>query len=380
MAAGRSDASRYFDYRRSPLADSQHGREFEISRRLAGKTMTFRIRTIFASVALSASVVAGPLAAQRPTDATPAYGPELEGFDYPYPIQRFAFTSQRQSLQMAYLDVKPDRPNGQTAVLLHGKNFCAATWEPTIKDLVAAGYRVIAPDQIGFCKSSKPAAYQFTFKQLAGNTHELLAKLGIEKAVVIGHSTGGMLAAHYSLIYPQDVSHLVLVNPVGLEDWSAKGVPPISVDQWYARELKTNADGIRAYEKSTYYAGKWEDRYERAVQMLAGLNNGPGKEAVAWDSALIYDMIITQPVLYRFGEISVPTLLMIGQKDTTAIAKDFAPPELRPKLGNYPELGKAAAKAIPGAKLIEFPDYGHAPQMTDPEGFDKALIAGISKS
>jgi pimeloyl-ACP methyl ester carboxylesterase len=238
---------------------------------------------------------------------------------------------------------------------------------------------VIAPDQIGFCKSSKPAAYQFTFKQLAGNTHELLAKLGIEKPVVVGHSTGGMLAAHYALIYPNDVSHLVLVNPVGLEDWSAKGVPPISVDQWYARELKTNADGIRAYEKSTYYAGKWEDRYERAVDMLAGLNNGPGKEAVAWDSALIYDMIVTEPVVYRFGQISVPTLLMIGQKDTTAIAKDFAPAELRPKLGNYPELGKAAAKAIPGAKLVEFPEFGHAPQMTDPEGFDKALIAGISK-
>lgn len=96
--------------------------------------------------------------------------------------------------------------------------------------------------------------------------------------------------------------------------------------------------------------------------------------------ALIYDMIMTEPVLYRFGQISVPTLLMIGQKDTTAVAKEFAPPELRPKLGNYPELGKAAAKAIPGAKLIEFPEYGHAPQMTNPEGFDKALIDGISKS
>jgi pimeloyl-ACP methyl ester carboxylesterase len=341
--------------------------------------MKFRSWKIFASVALSAWVM-GPLAAQQPAEKAPAYGPELEGFDYPFPVEHFTFTSQRQPLQMAYLDVKPDRPNGQTAVLLHGKNFCAATWEPTIRDLVAAGYRVIAPDQIGFCKSSKPAGYQFTFRQLAENTHDLLARLGIEKPVVIGHSTGGMLAAHYALIYPKDVGHLVLVNPVGLEDWSAKGVPPISVDQWYARELKTNADGIRAYEKSTYYAGKWEDRYERAVDMLAGLNNGPGKEAVAWDSALLYDMIMTEPVLYRLGEIAVPTLLMIGQKDTTAIAKDFAPPELRSKLGNYPELGKMAAKAIPGAKLVEFPEYGHAPQMTDPEGFDKALIAGISGS
>jgi len=71
---------------------------------------------------------------------------------------------------------------------------------------------------------------------------------------------------------------------------------------------------------------------------------------------------------------------MIGQKDATAVAKDFASPELRPKLGNYPELGKAAAKAIPGAKLIEFPEFGHAPQVTDPGGVDKALIEGISKS
>ncbi len=102
--------------------------------------------------------------------------------------------------------------------------------------------------------------------------------------------------------------------------------------------------------------------------MLAGLNAGPGKEAVAWDSALLYDMILTQPVVYRLPQIAVPTLLMIGQKDNTAIGKDLAPPEMRASLGNYPELGKAAAKAIPGAKLVEFPALGHAPQMSDPRG------------
>jgi len=312
------------------------------------------------------------------SDAAPVYGPELEGFDYPFPVERFTFTSQRQPLQMAYLDVMPEKPNGQTVVLLHGKNFCSATWEATIRSVAAAGYRVVAPDQIGFCKSSKPSAYQFSFKELAFNTHALLAKLGVEKPIVVGHSTGGMLAAHYALLYPNEVSKLVLVNPVGLEDWTAKGVPPISVDQWYKRELATNAERIRSYERSTYYAGQWEDRYERWVQMLAGLNAGPGKEAVAWDSALLYDMIITEPVLYRFKDIAVPTLLMIGQKDTTAIAKDLAPAELRPKLGDYPVLGKEAAKAIPGAKLIEFPSLGHAPQMSDPENFNKELIAWIA--
>jgi pimeloyl-ACP methyl ester carboxylesterase len=339
--------------------------------------MNFSVRIFVAGLALSALTM-GAASAQQPSEQGPAFGPELEGFDYPFPVERFSLTSQRQPLQMAYLDVQPDRPNGRTVVLLHGKNFCSATWEPTIKHLAAAGYRVVAPDQIGFCKSSKPAAYQFTFKELAGNTHALLARLGVVKPVVVGHSTGGMLAAHYTLLYPDDVSRLVLVNPVGLEDGYAKGIPAISVDQWYARELKTNADAIRAYEKSTYYAGQWQDRYERWVQMLAGLNRGPGKELVAWNSALLYDMIMTQPVLYRFGDIAVPTLLMIGQKDTTAVGKDLAPPELRPRLGNYPELGKAAARAIPGARLVEFPDLGHAPQMSDPEGFGKALLAGIS--
>ena len=83
---------------------------------------------------------------------------------------------------MAYMDVKPAAPNGGTVVLLHGKNFCAATWQDTIGALSEAGYRVIAPDQIGFCKSTKPAHYQYSFQQLAGNTHALLASLGIGHA------------------------------------------------------------------------------------------------------------------------------------------------------------------------------------------------------
>ncbi|MBB5467942.1 pimeloyl-ACP methyl ester carboxylesterase [Paraburkholderia sp. CI2] len=70
----------------------------------------------------------------------------------------------------------------------------------------------------------------------------------------------------------------------------------------------------------------------------------------------------------------MPTLLLIGQKDTTAIGKDASPPEVRAKIGRYPELGKEAAKAIPHATLIEFPELGHAPQMQDPQAFHKALL------
>ena len=311
-------------------------------------------------------------------NAGPAYGPELQGFNYPAPVERFDFTSQGVPLQMAYMDVKPAHPNGRTAVLLHGKNFCAATWEATIHRLSDAGYRVIAPDQIGFCKSSKPEHYQYSFQQLARNTHALLESLGVNDVTLIGHSTGGMLAIRYALMYPHATQQLVLVNPIGLEDWKAKGVPSLSVDQWYERELKTSADGIRRYEQTTYYVGQWRADYEPWVQMLAGMYRGPGKQIVAWNSALLDDMIYTQPVVYELGQLSMPTLLLIGQKDTTAIGKDAAPPEVRAKIGHYPELGKAAAKAIPHATLVEFAGLGHAPQMQDPQAFHQALLEGMA--
>jgi pimeloyl-ACP methyl ester carboxylesterase len=330
------------------------------------------MRRIYLGVILAAGLACGTHAAEPS-----AYGPELQGFDYPAPVSHYHLTSQGNDLDMAYLDVAPARPNGRTAVLLHGKNFCAATWQATIQVLSNAGYRVIAPDQIGFCKSSKPAHYQFTFQQLAGNTHALLASLGVTDATIIGHSTGGMLGIRYALMYPAEVDQLVLVDPIGLEDWKAKGVPWQSVDAWYAQELRTTADAIRDYERATYYAGTWQPQYETWVQMLAGMYRGPGRAAVAWDSALLYDMIYTQPVYYELEHLSMPVLLMIGDKDTTAIGKALAPPDIRPTLGNYPALGKAAAARMPHARLIEFPDLGHAPQIQAPERFHQALLSGL---
>ena len=330
--------------------------------------------------ALGALLALAPQWAGADDAGEPVYGPELEGFSYPAPVQQFEFASQGEDLHMAYMDVRPLHPNGQSAVLLHGKNFCAATWQGTIEALSAAGYRVVAPDQIGFCKSSKPQHYQYSFQQLASNTHALLQGLGIEQAIVIGHSTGGMLGIRYALMFASGTSKLVLVDPIGLEDWKAKGVPWLSVDQWYERELGVTAQRIRSYEQATYYAGQWRPEYERWVQMLAGMYRGAGKQAVAWNSARLYDMIFTQPVVYELGALTMPTLLIVGDRDTTAIGKDVAPAEVRAKIGRYPELAKQAAQSIPNAHLVEFADLGHAPQLQDPAAFHAALLGWLSEA
>lgn len=307
------------------------------------------------------------------------YGPQLEGFDYPYEVQRFEFQSQGQPLSMAYLDIAPRNANGRTVVLLHGKNFCAATWESAIAALSDAGYRVIAPDQVGFCKSSKPGSYQFSFGQLAFNTHALLEKLGIEKSAIVGHSMGGMLAVRYALQYPQQTTQLALVNPIGLEDWKAEGAPWRPIDVWYARELKTDYASIKKYQQDVYYSGQWKPAYDRWVDMLGGMYAGPGKQAVAWNQALTSDMVFNQPVVYEFPKIAVPTTLFIGQKDRTAIGKDLAPPDVAKRLGDYPVLGKRAAAAIPGATLVEFDTLGHSPQVEDPARFNAALLEALAK-
>ncbi|MDO7193374.1 alpha/beta hydrolase [Acinetobacter nosocomialis] len=319
------------------------------------------------------------LTASTVSSANNVYGEHLEGFKYPYPLQYFNFSSQQQNLKMGYMDVQPKKPNGQTVVVLHGKNFCGATWEETISFLTQNGYRVIAPDQIGFCTSSKPDHYQYSFQQLAENTHALLDKLGVKQPILLAHSTGGMLATRYALMYPKETKLLGMVNPIGLEDWKAKGVPYRSIDQWYQRELKVSAESIKAYELKTYYQGQWKPEYDKWVDMLAGLNAGKGHEKVAWNSALIYDMIFTQPVYYEFSHLKVPTVLYIGTGDTTAIGSDIAPPEVKQKIGQYSVLGKEAAKLIPNAELIEFAGMGHSPQMQNPKLFHEALIKTLKK-
>ena len=127
-----------------------------------------------------------------------------------------------------------------------------------------------------------------------------------------------------------------------------------------------------------YYHGQWKPAYDRWVGMLAGMYSGSGKHAVVWNQALTSDMVFTQPVVYEFPRLKMPTTLFIGQRDRTAIGKDLAPPELARRLGDYPTLGRQAAAAIPSATLVEFAELGHSPQVEDPARFNRELLKALA--
>ncbi len=295
----------------------------------------------------------------------------LEEYPYPYPVAFLDLHQEGQDLRMAYMDVKPEgQGNGKTVVLLHGKNFPVSYWRDTIRFLTQHGFRVVAPDQIGFGKSSK-ADLHYSFHQLADNTKKLLDHLGIEKAAIVGHSMGGMLATRFALMFPETTAQLVLVDPIGLEDYRLF-VPYLTLAQAYENELKSTPENIRKYHKSYYV--NWRPEYGEYAEIAARQRLSGDYPLLALVSALTYQMIYEQPVCYEFPHVKVKTLVIVGQGDRTVVGKARVPKELLAKVGQYPELGKKTAKAIPGAKLVEIPDSGHLPQFEAKESFQQALL------
>lgn len=303
---------------------------------------------------------------------------ELSNYAYPYNVAFLDLKIQEQDLKMAYMDVKPQQYNGKNIVLIHGKNFNGAYWKTTIQSLISKGYRVIVPDQIGFGKSSKPHHFHYTFQQLAQNTKTLLDYLNIKKTAVLGHSMGGMLATRFALMYPKTTEKLILENPIGLEDWKLK-VPYKPVEWWYKNELKKNYESLKKYQLVSYYDNKWKPEYNQWVNLLAGWTLNSDYKTIAWNSALTYDMIFTQPVLYEFKNITVPTLLIIGTRDRTALGKNLVSPKVKQTMGLYKQLGRDTQKKIPNSKLIELENIGHLPHIEKFDSFINPLLKFLKK-
>ena len=102
-----------------------------------------------------------PVLATEPPLLPPAdWGPtaiDYSNVPYPYPVSYLEVQLYGDVQRMAYMDVLPSASaNGQTVVLLHGMNFFAAAFRPTIAALSAAGFRVIAIDRLGYGRSSTP--------------------------------------------------------------------------------------------------------------------------------------------------------------------------------------------------------------------------------
>jgi pimeloyl-ACP methyl ester carboxylesterase len=328
---------------------------------------------------LLALALSGNAAAQTPAAAAsaalPALGIGLEGVDYPYPVQYFDLTLEGQPLRMAYMDVAPiTAANGKTVVLLHGKSFSGDYWAHTIATLTGGGYRVIAPDQIGFGKSSKPDI-RYHFDILAHNTKMLLDSLGVSRAAIVGHSFGGMLAVYFARDYPETTQVLALENPIGLEDYRS-AIPPQPVETLLKTEMAQTPQSFRTF-MTAFFVG-WPPAAQHYVDLFSRVLQSPDYPRWARASALTYDMIFNEPIRHEYHLLKMPVLLVIGQSDRSVFFRRYASPEAIKPLGNWPVLGREALKDLPDGKLIEIENSGHVSHVEKPDAFDAALTAFLA--
>ena len=309
------------------------------------------------------------------TNAAPSplsYDALLSNYEYDFKVNYFALESQKQSLKMAYIYLKPTQATMPTVTLMHGKNFNGDYWTSTAQYLQSLGYGVLIPDQIGFGKSSKPSNYQYSFAALAHHTHALMNSLNIKKSIVLGHSMGGMLASRFALMYPNTTTKLILLNPIGLENY-LQYVDYKDTNFFYKNELAKTPQGVKNYQQKNYYDGKWNAKFSALTDFMVGQIHGPDSDKMAWVNAKTYDMIFTQPVITEFKDFAMPVSLIIGTRDRTGPGRNWKKEGVDYELGRYDKLGKRAAALIPHAQLFELDNLGHLPHIEDFERFKITL-------
>jgi len=158
---------------------------------------------------------------------------------------------------------------------------------------------------------------------------------------------------------------------LGLEDYS-KDIPPQTNDNLLKLEMAQTETSYRRFLQS--YFPVWQPSFEQFVEVYVRIQKGPDYPAYAKTSVLTYQMIAEKPVVGDLPQLKMPVLLVIGQKDRTVFGRRFAPPEAVMSLGNYPELGRKAAQAIPNAKLVPLDNVGHIPHIESPDIFVQTVV------
>jgi pimeloyl-ACP methyl ester carboxylesterase len=300
-----------------------------------------------------------------PTDVKPG-SITYDEIPYPYPVSYLPLTLYGQDVRMAYMDVPPaGAPNGRVVVLFHGMNFGGFYFSGPIEALRKAGFRVVVPDQIGFGRSSKPII-PYNFNDMAANVRKLLASLGINRAAIVGHSMGGMLAARFAATKGDITERVVLYDPIGLTDVRYDRPWRTADDAYKATMAQTHDQvyqGFYATIRRYFPAGAWKPEYEQYPRILYAPTLSADWPRLAMVRAIYQQITVLDPVVYDWAHIKVKALVIGGEKDGD----------------NFPALAKHIADSIPGSELVLFPNVGHVPHIQVPEMFNKELLKFLAQ-
>jgi pimeloyl-ACP methyl ester carboxylesterase len=311
-----------------------------------------------------------PPAVATPVDVKPG-SITCEDVPYPYPVSYLPLTLYGQDVRIAFMDVAPQgAANGHTVVLFHGNNFAGFYFGNVIDALRQAGFRVVVPDQIGYGRSSKPII-PYNFHDMARNTNLILQSLKIDKAMIVGHSMGGMLAARFATQFPAVTERLVLYNPIGLVD-GRYDRPWDSTDESYKRTLASTYQSIRAsiMRYVAHNPAAWTPEFETYTRVRYAWTLSADWPRLAMVQTLINQVQYLDPVVDDWAHIKAPTLVFGGAEDS-----------LPGSAALFKERMKFVAETIPNgrARLQLLPGLGHVPHMEAPGQTLPPLVAFLKE-
>ena len=325
----------------------------------------FWILGIILGLALGAALL-GPflistqsLAGREPASA--AATPQSRFVEIPFP--------GIQGIELHYLMAGPENPPADAPVfiLLHGFTFNAFTWRPAL-DFFARQGRVFAFDQIPYGLSAKltptdwdgpnPYAKEAAIAQLFA----FMDALGIQRATLVGNSSGGTLAMEAALARPERVERLILVAPWVYAQRPTLPAAVAELPQLRRISLligrKLGEGGLLDYS----YADP--GRLDEERRSLMKIHTRVANWDLAWGELLNRSLSSPVTVSTRLDQITQPILLVTGDQDKLVPVADT----------------RKVAERLPHATLAVLPGCGHVPQEECPGPFEQAVAGWLRGS
>jgi pimeloyl-ACP methyl ester carboxylesterase len=250
---------------------------------------------------------------------------------------------------------------GPPIVFVHG---LGGSWQNWLEQLPAFApeHRCVAFDLPGFGASPRPDD-EISIPGYGSLVHALLGKLGIDRAVMVGNSMGGFIAAEAAVQHPEVVERLVLVSAAGISSEQLHRRPLLTgarmgtlIAEWIGSRADRLASRPRA--RTLLLSGIFRHPARLPAPLVAEQMRGSGKPGFI-DA---FDALMSYRIRDRLEEISVPTLVVWGTGDHLVPLKD----------------ADEFVGLIPEAEKVVFEDTGHTPQLERPAAFNDVLREFVS--
>ena len=261
------------------------------------------------------------------------------------------------NLSKGFTFYKHDNKEASTVpiILIHGFSVPSYIWDPTFELLSNKGYNVISLDLFGR-GFSENLAQPYTDKLFANQVIDLMIKLNIDSAKLVGLSNGGRVISKVAELKPSAVSSLIYVASSGfrsVQESKDKSVSNEEVENFIKNNYPTISKGqLEDFKYPENHLG-WDEKYEELLKY-----KGFAKALISTRK----NHYTMDDIHKKIQESDIPVYTIWGDSDKVVV---------------YDEFEKRIDSLMPKRKEFFILESGHLPHMENPEQFNRILLSII---